>query len=101
MFHLYGSHFSIVTDHRALCHIMKSNKRNRRLQVFILFLQEFSFDVEYVPEKNLPHADRLSRQVADDEFREDEYVALTVGKKEMTGHCESKDVIPVAFWQQY
>ena len=56
---LFGS---VLTDHRALVSLMKSRVLNRRLQGWMLQLQDYTFTILYRPGKENTDADAFSRQ---------------------------------------
>lgn len=58
---LFGKHFYIITDHCALCFLMKIRNPNGRLARWALLLQDFSFDIMYKSGKSHKDADALSR----------------------------------------
>ena len=60
--YLYGRHFVIITDHKALTSWMSSTRLNRRLQGWALKLMDFTFAIEYRPGSAVGDADGLSRQ---------------------------------------
>ena len=62
---LFGCHFTVVTDHKALVAFLHSRKLNRRLQGWILQLQQYDFSIEYRPGMENADADALSRQAWD------------------------------------
>ena len=59
---LWGRHFKVVTDHRALVSLLKSKTLNKRLYGWLLKLLDFSFEVVYRPGVQHQDADALSRQ---------------------------------------
>ena len=59
---LFGHHFTVITDHKALLAIRSSKVLNQRLQGWALKLQELSFDIVYRQWKKNGAADGLSRQ---------------------------------------
>ena len=60
--YLYGRHFEIITDHKALTSLMSSSRLNRRLQGWALKLMDFDFTIKYKPGSTVGDADGLSRQ---------------------------------------
>lgn len=58
--YLAGRRFTLKIDHRALCYLWKSREQNNRLFRWLLRLQEFDFDVEYI-RGPLNNSDVLSR----------------------------------------
>ena len=59
---LWGRHFTVLTDHRALVSLLKSRTLNKRLYGWLLKLLDFSFEVVYRPGVHHQDADALSRQ---------------------------------------
>jgi len=62
-FHVYllGKPFTIVTDHLALKFPFKKMILNSRMNKWILYLQQFSYQIEYSPGRAQKHVDALSR----------------------------------------
>lgn len=60
-YYLFGKHFTIVTDHHALCWLMKTKDLNGQLARWSLILQEFTFTIRYESGKLHDDADCLSR----------------------------------------
>ena len=60
--YLWGTEFTVVTDHRALVHLMSSKKLNKRLTGWALQLMDFNFTVVYKPGNSHQDADGMSRQ---------------------------------------
>ena len=59
--YLYGTHFTLVTDHDALRYINSFKDSNMRLLNWSLNMQDFSFDVVHKPGKKHANADALTR----------------------------------------
>ena len=60
--YLWGKHFEVVTDHKALVYLLKSRKLNKRLHGWALQLMDFDFNIIYRPGTRHQDADGLSRQ---------------------------------------
>ncbi len=63
---LLGCHFTWVTDHKALIHLMKQNNLSGRQARWLESIAEFDFVVQYVPGVDNVLADVLSRIYAHD-----------------------------------
>ena len=63
--YLYGKHFTVITDHRALLSIMKENRSNKsynsRLTRWVDRLLPFQIDIEYLPGAKMGLVDYISR----------------------------------------
>lgn len=59
--YLYGRKFKICTDHRPLVYLFGMKDPSSRLTKYRLYLEEYDFEVEYVPGRNNAAADALSR----------------------------------------
>lgn len=59
--YVLGRHLTIVTDHKALQFLMSSKLNSSRLTRWVLYLQEYNFDVVYRPGKENLFCDFLSR----------------------------------------
>lgn len=60
-YYLYGKHFQVITDHHALCWLMKTKDHTGQLARWSLILQEFQFTIHYSSGKLHDDADCLSR----------------------------------------
>ena len=64
-YYLFGSHFTLQTDHQALLSALKNNRGNKtyqsRLTRWVDRLQPFHFKVEHIAGKNMGFSDYLSR----------------------------------------
>ena len=60
--YLWGTEFTVVTDHRALVYLMSSKKLNKRLTGWALQLMDFHFTIVYKPGNSHQDADGMSRQ---------------------------------------
>ena len=69
-YYLYGSQFTLQTDHQALLSALKENRGNKtyqsRLTRWVDRLLPFHSSVEHIPGKNLGFADYLSRDPSSD-----------------------------------
>jgi len=63
-FHVYllGKPFTIITDHLALKFPFKKMILNSRMNKWILYLQQFSYQIEYKPGRAHKNVDALSRR---------------------------------------
>lgn len=59
--YLYGRKFTIFTDHKNLQWIFKTSDLKGKMARYSVILQEFDFDIQYKPGKQLANADALSR----------------------------------------
>ena len=59
---LFGRHFTIRTNHRALVALLKSKVLNNRLHGCMLKIQAYDFVIEYHPGRQNVVADAFSRQ---------------------------------------
>ena len=59
--YLYGTTFTIVTDHASLKYLMGKRETTGRLARWSLYLQQFDMEIHYRPGKLHQNADALSR----------------------------------------
>jgi len=59
--YIYGRHFTVKTDHRALTHLFSMVNPSSKLTRMRLELEEYNFTVEYLKGKDNRVADALSR----------------------------------------
>ena len=59
--YLYGSKFTVMTDHKTLKHLFTSPMLNSRIQRWAIILEEYGCDVEYISGLRNVVADALSR----------------------------------------
>ena len=64
-YYLFGSRFTVVTDHKALVAFLHSRVLNRRLHGWLTQLMQFDFEIVYRPGAMNCDADALSRQAWD------------------------------------
>ena len=66
--YIYGKKVTVESDHKPLSSIMKKSLCNAtpRLQRMLLELQKYDLDVHYVPGKDIPVGDLLSRKYLQD-----------------------------------
>lgn len=78
-FYLTAAHFTLETDHSALCFLMKNRFANSRIYRWSLLLQEYSFTIKHRPGKQNVTADALTRNRQTDEEKTDTYtIALNL-----------------------
>ena len=59
--YLYGTVFTVVTDHAALEYMLSKRESTGRLTRWALYLQQFDMEIKYRPGKLHQNADALSR----------------------------------------
>ena len=59
---LYGRHFKVITDHKALVALLQSRRLNKWLHGWVLKLLDFDLEIQYRPGNMHQDADGLSRQ---------------------------------------
>ena len=59
--YLYGTEFTLQTDHQPLAYIQKAEIENSRLLRWALFLQNYQFRIEAIKGSKNVGADYLSR----------------------------------------
>ena len=91
--YLWGHHFEVVTDHRALVCLLKSIKLNKRLHGWALQLTDFDFEVVYRAGDKNQDADGLSRQAWVEEEQEEEQF------KEKDSADPTSPLDSMSFWQ--
>ena len=66
--YIYGQQFVVESDHKSLKNVFWSpiHKTPPWIQRFIMFLQKYSFIVEYVPGKQMIRSDTMSRAALTD-----------------------------------
>ena len=75
--YLYGAHFTIKSDHCALCYIMAVRNPNGRLVRWSLFLQDYDFTVEFksgVTHRNVDCLSRYPVEEAEHDIEEAEHL---------------------------
>ena len=78
--YIYGSHFTVYTDHNPLQFLMKIKNPNGRLTRWSMLLMEYDFTVEYKPGKKHQNADTLSRYPYDPADEKDEEIVLLINE---------------------
>lgn len=63
--YIYGKETTVLTDHKALCHLHSCKLLHGRITRWVLALQEYCLQIEHVPGKTQIVADALSRSKAD------------------------------------
>ena len=61
--YLYGFSFKLITEHNPLTSLKGLNDVGGRLTRWMIFLQQFDFQVEYRPGKNHENADAMCRRL--------------------------------------
>ena len=61
-YYLWGRRFTLITDHAPLKWMARNKDTNARVTRWFLDLQNYSFEVEHRPGRQIPHADALSRR---------------------------------------
>ena len=79
--YLFGTHFKIITDHKALEFIFNptasiTKATSAMLQRWSLDLSAYNYDIEHRPGKRIPHADYLSRFAHQETTSEDSETAM-------------------------
>src|SRR6185369_14138514 len=59
--YLTGRKFTVVTDHQALKRIRESDEGSKKINRWRIYLEGYTFDIEYKPGKTHGNADGLSR----------------------------------------
>ena len=59
--YIYGHHIKIRTDHQPIMAIDRSKPVSKRVCNWVKQMQEYDYEIEYVPATKLKHADALSR----------------------------------------
>ena len=62
--YLWGSEFTIFTDHKPLKSLFKSEIKNTKLQRWAIQIAEYGAPIQHIPGKKNVHADALSRIAA-------------------------------------
>ncbi len=61
--YLWGTRFAVVTDHQPLTSIFKRKTKSPRMNLWILEMREYNYDIQYVKGKDNFVVDHLSRPV--------------------------------------
>ena len=62
-FYLLGNHFLIESDHQPLSYLNKNSKSNDKLRRWELLLNNFDYDISYIPGRDNHMSDCLSRLI--------------------------------------
>ena len=94
-YYLYGSHFTLQTDHQAFLSELKEKRGNKtyqsRLKRWVDRLLPFHFSVKHIPGKNMGFADYLSRNPSSDApppQTKTKTLSLTLSKRLNTRYCK-------------
>ncbi len=61
--YLWGTQFTVITDHQPLTSIFKKKTKSSRMTRWILELREYDYNIQYIKGKDKLVADQLSRPV--------------------------------------
>jgi transposase InsO family protein len=90
--YIYGSPIVMLSDHKPLLGLRTSTKLNARLQRWVLWLEQFNFDIEYIPGPKQIVADALSRAPSDFDDRFDELAFPPIVRRiDLTADCRIED----------
>jgi transposase InsO family protein len=90
--YVYGSEIVLLSDHKPLLGLRTSNKLNPRMQRWVLWLEQFNFDIAYVPGPKQIVADALSRAPSDFDDRFDELAFPPIIRRiDLTADCRIED----------
>lgn len=90
--YLYGRKFKIYTDHKPLIYLFSLSDPSSRLTKFRLYLEEYDFEVEYVPGRNNAAADALSRlPMTCKDFKEMQEKAVSVLTRAQRRNLQDSD----------
>jgi transposase InsO family protein len=91
--YLHGSRVKLLSDHKPLLGLRTSTKLNVRMQRWAIWLEQFDFDIEYVPGEEQFVADALSRAPVDliSESFDDIAFPPLVRQIDLTAECRLDD----------
>lgn len=93
---LHGTRFRICTDHKALQHFMNQKTLSSRQSRWLDVLNEFDFEILYIPGKTNILADSLSRIYSEDApgtvRAESEYILEPVDDDSPLGHITTSSI---------
>lgn len=95
--YIYGRTFTIMTDHKPLIYLFSLKDPSSRLLKFRLTLEEYNFKIVYVPGKNNPVADALSRiRITSDSLKELNNDIMMVMTRQQRKKLEEKIEAPIS-----
>ena len=90
--YIYGSPIVMLSDHKPLLGLRTSTKLNARMQRWVLWLEQFNFDIAYVPGPKQIVADALSRAPSDFDDRFDDLAFPPIVRRiDLTADCRVED----------
>ena len=90
--YLYGTHFTIKSDHHSLCFLMSLRDPNSRLARWALRMSEYQFTIEYKSGKKHLNVDCLSRYPVEEPQDVEEMPLLLMQEQEQEQEQEEDEV---------
>ena len=90
--YILGSEITLLSDHKPLLGLRTSPRLNARMQRWVIWLEQFNFNVEYVPGKTQVVADALSRAVSDFDTQFDDLAFPPIIRRiDLSADCRLED----------